>query len=389
LTAILDFAKPDVNNLRADTLDTQRAFNAAGAVADFSAYANKPVGTLLVSSAGGSTRVLYQWSGSAFTGFNLAGASFQADAFYFNASGAYISANSNDVALQGAVGSVLNYNRPGNVWDLYNNSSKTFTADAYGIGLGPVGASGYGGAVVSKGKAATSNASIALVTPQALQGEVPNIAFYGTFVGTGDNGARRIADFTAGFTTGAWGTGYAAVHVGNNGAANDARAVTVEQMRWHESGEIVQAGVTKDGVTGLQVKSIRATNQPFGVGIVSNGAANGALITFGSNIGGYNGFTANTANASITVNRAGQMRLDFYCQETGGSAGQYGVDTYINGAQQSITYCGWRDAAGGNRFAHGSLILRNVNAGDVFTFKAISTTGGSVALSRLDLTPVI
>ena len=73
--------------------------------------------------------------------------------------------------------------------------------------------------------------TLALRVPSTAQGNRPNLAFYGTFQSSADNGARRAADIVAGFNGGTWGNEYLAFHVGNGGASNDAAALTSEAMR--------------------------------------------------------------------------------------------------------------------------------------------------------------
>ena len=115
------------------------------------------------------------------------------------------------------------------------------------VGIGTDSPNVYGKTAIKGGEAGTANSNLSLLTNGDAQGEVANLAFYGTFIGTADNGPRRTADITAGFNAGSWGSEYLSFNVGKSGASNDTRSLTNERMRISSDG-LIQAvsSITSD-----------------------------------------------------------------------------------------------------------------------------------------------
>jgi hypothetical protein len=91
-------------------------------------------------------------------------------------------------------------------------------------------------AVIEGGVAGSHSSTLALKTGGGANSKVADLAFYGTFVTpTADQGQRRTADITSGFSTANWGTEYLAFGVGD---ASDAANVTSEKMRIDSSGNV-------------------------------------------------------------------------------------------------------------------------------------------------------
>ena len=96
---------------------------------------------------------------------------------------------------------------------------------------------GIGTSTTSKGRLtvegvgpATSTNTLALLSASGSS-KKSGISFYGTFVSpTTDQGKRRVADITTGFSTANWGTEYMAFHVGTGGS-NDVMALNTERVR--------------------------------------------------------------------------------------------------------------------------------------------------------------
>jgi hypothetical protein len=92
-------------------------------------------------------------------------------------------------------------------------------------------------AVIEGGVAGSNSSTLALKTGSGANSKVADLAFYGTFVTpTSDQGQRRTADITSGFSTANWGTEYLAFGVGVGGTTNDAANVTSEKMRINSAG---------------------------------------------------------------------------------------------------------------------------------------------------------
>jgi hypothetical protein len=131
----------------------------------------------------------------------------------------------------------------------------------------------------------TTNPAVAAVTPGLAQGEVTDLSLWSTFQNTGDNGPRRTADITAGFSGGSWGYEYLAFNVGDNGNTNDVHALTSEKMR-----------ITTNGYVGI------ANTNPldrFDITGTSSGNAGRVMIGDGGNINPYMRFYRWTGTGSL------------------------------------------------------------------------------------------
>ena len=94
-------------------------------------------------------------------------------------------------------------------------------------------------AVIEGGVAGSNSSTLALKTGSGANSKVADLAFYGTFVTpTSDQGQRRTADITSGFSTANWGTEYLAFGVGVGGTTNDAANVTSEKVRIDSAGNV-------------------------------------------------------------------------------------------------------------------------------------------------------
>ena len=117
-----------------------------------------------------------------------------------------------------------------------NATSTAITIDAsekVGIGTSILNSNK---AVIEGGVAGTHSSTLALKTGSGANSKVADLAFYGTFVTpTEDQGQRRTADITSGFSTANWGTEYLAFGVGG---ASDAANVASEKMRIDSAGRV-------------------------------------------------------------------------------------------------------------------------------------------------------
>ena len=145
------------------------------------------------------------------------------------------------------------------------------------------------------------------------QGQISGYSFRSTFIGTADNGARRSADITSGFATGAWGTEYLAFGVGNNGAANDTALVTSEKMR------ITNAGFVGIGTTTPGSRLNVVGHNEFTLGVIAQtSSAEAAILNhpvmalYNNNTGAGNGLSlryqiADTGGVARTAGGIGMI----------------------------------------------------------------------------------
>jgi hypothetical protein len=142
-------------------------------------------------------------------------------------------------------------------------------------------------AVIEGGVAGINSSTLALKTGDGANSKVADLAFYGTFVTpTSDQGQRRTADITSGFSTANWGTEYLAFGVGAGGTINDAANVTSEKMRIDSAGR-----VTMPYQPAFNARSNYASNTgPSGTQI---------FATVETNIGGH--FSAATGRFTAPV----------------------------------------------------------------------------------------
>lgn len=122
--------------------------------------------------------------------------------------------------------------------------------------------------VTVQGKAGTGTGSLALYTPGAVQGELADLVFHSTFLGTNDFAPRRAADIVAGFT-GGWGTEYLCIYVGSGGQPNDNNTLTVEQ--WRFTGTTFQPA--RDNAQSIGVASLRVSQVYAGTGTINTSDA--------------------------------------------------------------------------------------------------------------------
>ncbi|CAB4140732.1 Intramolecular chaperone auto-processing domain containing protein [uncultured Caudovirales phage] len=132
-----------------------------------------------------------------------------------------------------------------------SSSTNTFTVGtaAYFVANGNVGIGTASPAikleVVGPGRFSNSSfangaagTNLVLRTPGAAQGEVAALSLWGTFTSTTDNGPRRIADITSGFSGGAWGNEYLSFNVGTGGGSNDGANTNLERIRITGNGNV-------------------------------------------------------------------------------------------------------------------------------------------------------
>ena len=146
----------------------------------------------------------------------------------------------------------------------------------------------------------THFSSFAAKADSSAQGLLAGYSFYPTFVGTGDNDARRGADIYAGYNGGAWGTEYLSFGVGT-GASNDVGAKTTERMRIDGAGN-VGIGTSSPSQT-LDVNGGTKSNFYEEKATVSATAATGT-IAINAKTTGITYYTTN-ATANFVLNLRG------------------------------------------------------------------------------------
>lgn len=116
---------------------------------------------------------------------------------------------------------------------LGSSGTKHIVLDPYGyLGLGNFDPYMFGKLTVQGGQFADSDSSAALLTPGVEDGEIADLALFGSLVGMGDTFPKRTADLIAGFT-GDWGTEYLAFGVGGS---DNTSMMTAEKMRLNAIG---------------------------------------------------------------------------------------------------------------------------------------------------------
>ena len=171
-------------------------------------------------------------------------------------------------------------------------------------------------AVIEGGVAGQSSSSLALKTGSNANSKVADLAFYGTFVTpTSDQGQRRMADITSGFSTGAWGNEYIAFHIGKSVSnGNDNQALTDERVRMNKYG-IRVAGVSNNPVNpDWDIASAITTSGNFGGGIAMIDGSAGFIQSLDGLGGNYylrNGTTTSTPEINIKAIANGAVELYF------------------------------------------------------------------------------
>ena len=240
---------PTTASLRVDYADTMRAnFNRAITLNPGS-MTNLPVGALRVDSAGGTERVLQQWSGTAWGDFKLRSVGgFSTPIVDLLQTSAYIQASAATVVFSFDVGDYLLFTKASNIFEIISNSSAI--------------ARFYGGA----GVAGTANTRAMAFD---LYKSTPNDEFleYSNF--------RRNAGTnwqTAGYRIQQKvdATYMAAIQFNGDNDGGIAfctgQAITpggvTSSLTINGVGRVLGRGIIDDGVTGLQVSSFSAVNQP-------------------------------------------------------------------------------------------------------------------------------
>ena len=229
------------------------------------------------------------------------------------------------------------------------------------VGIGTSTPNFYGKTAIKGGKAGNADSNLSLLTSGDAQGEDANLAFYGTFVGTADNGPRRTADITSGFEGGNWGTEYLSFSVGKSGSSNDTRALTNEAMRI-------------DGSQNLLVGKTSASVGTDGAQLLA---------------GGYSGVSATSTTAFF----ANRNTTDGDVVEIGkngvkvGSIGTQNGIQYIAGASKGLRFDSTQliptDSTGTNSDASFDLGNSGVRFKDLY-LSGGAYLGGTAAANKLD-----
>jgi hypothetical protein len=295
-------------------------------------------------------------------------------------------------------------------WNIYSaGTAQNYLAGTLAIGnSSSYNADVYGKLLVMGAQAATSSSTLALMTQDNAQGLKANLSFYSTFIGTADNGPRRVADILAGFTN-AWSTEYLAFNVGVGAGGNDSRSVTTERMRIRGDGNVaigstgtanyslivsknvtgstnsadVRAqGVIQSDVTNL---AIGFTHQPltaaaaFTCGNIQGFRYDGVSLGAGSAVTNQYGFIAESSTTGATNNfgfysnlPSGTGRWNFYAS---GLAQNYFAANINIGA----------DAAAQSVANQDMLRIRQVNSAGVVRAQVINPATANGTQARYDL----
>ena len=171
-------------------------------------------------------------------------------------------------------------------------------------------------AVIEGGVAGQSTSSLALKTGSGANSKVTDLSFYSTFVSpTSDQGQRRSADITSGFSTGAWGNEYIAFHIGVGfSTGNDNQALTDERVRMNKYG-IRVAGTSNNSITDeWDTRSAITTSGSYGGGIAMIDGSAGfiqSLDGLGSNYYLRSATTTSTPETNIKAVANGAVELYF------------------------------------------------------------------------------
>ena len=220
-------------------------------------------------------------------------------------------------------------------------------------------------AVIEGGVAGQSTSSLALKTGSGANSKVTDLSFYSTFVSpTSDQGQRRSADITSGFSTGAWGNEYIAFHIGVGfSTGNDNQALTDERVRMNKYG-IRVAGTSNNSITDeWDTRSAITTSGSYGGGIAMIDGSAGfiqSLDGLGSNYYLRSATTTSTPETNIkaVANGAVELYFDnskkFETTSTGvnitGNA-TISNDLTINSGNQSQTLRDWSNTTDSDIYA--------------------------------------
>jgi hypothetical protein len=260
----------------------------------------------------------------------------------------------------GGVPSVYGMNAAGDTYKPFEirtgPSGTGFNQDTSGrVGIGTSSPNLYGKTAIQGGKAGTANSNLSLLTDGDAQNEDANLAFYGTFVGTADNGPRRTADITSGFNGGNWGTEYLSFNVGKSGSTNDTRTLTTERMRIDSSGRLnmmSSAGASPVLYHGNDLSSTSpSTNLSFG------NEQNGALLIY------------TNSSEAMRIDSSGNLLVGTTDNSPVGNNDSNGIALLSNGSGQFS-----RD--GGTAL----LINRKTSDGELLRFNKDGTTVGSIGV---------
>jgi len=252
--------------------------------------------------------------------------------------------------IGGAVSSAINLTA--NTLGIYHTGTvnaashivgSSFIANATGVyTTGIVNAVSYG-SFLGKFANGSTGTTIRLITNGAAQGEVSSVSLWSTFTSTADNGPRRTADITAGYSGGAWGNEYLSFNVGT-GTQNDNANTTTERLRIIGSGNVGignaapsdKLSVNGTGYFGANL-TIDATADlvlPAGAGISANGGLGSAGQVLTSNATAV--YWANVSNASASMIRqayTGNGSTTVFTVTGGYTANE--LDVYLNGVKLS------------------------------------------------------
>jgi len=108
------------------------------------------------------------------------------------------------------------------------NNAQIWMTWAGNVGIGTTAPAGKLAVI---GDITSTTPTILTSVPGGALNQKSGVSFSSTFGSGTDYGPRRTADIVAGFNGSTWGTEYLAFNVGNNGSANDSKALTIEKMR--------------------------------------------------------------------------------------------------------------------------------------------------------------
>jgi hypothetical protein len=301
-----DFDKPIPADLEIATrLQNERDMNVALAKGSTSSALGKPVGALDFSAPNSYNRTLTQYNGSAYVGFNLRVDTLTAvsGVVDLNSSGAQLTSDSIQTVLYGGSGgNYLQYVKATNQWYLVVGGSVRLKIETANIAFFSqnLGTAAGASSSIANFENYNGNSSPLLVTAERSAA--------GADWTTASTRLQKKVDFTF--------MGYVDFNGSNNpsgvtiGAGLSATAQGVPAvLRVLQSGRtLVGADVVDDGVTGLQVTSIRATKQPGVVNIFGPSTSVAASTDVVVSMTGANFLSGATISGNrITFTRGGRL----------------------------------------------------------------------------------